>query len=719
MGNPREIAVNKLPGGAQYVTALQNPQICFTRPTLKSAQPVRDAMGMPKPISGNSAIVLSLVCADGQRMAVKCFTRPVSDQATRYRDVTEHLNKIDKATLSQPWKIDFEYIPDGILVEGYRYPILVMEWAEGKSLTAWLDEHHEDQAAVAALACKFFDLIDDLHNLGIAHGDLQHGNLLVTDDLTLRLVDYDGMFVPLLSGQTSNEVGHRNYQSPNRSLEDFDLSVDNFSSWVIYISLIAIAADPAIWTQFHEPDGEYLLLTEDDFENPEGSAHFPGLVRHGNLEVSELMKWLEALCELPLNEVPALDDRLSRAGKNDDESRADGDGQYRNNAKSGIPDWLNEHISTRVIQEISPVVRFEEWRLEEGALALLGFLSVTLSLGTAAFLAPGFGVALIIFLLLSVTFFVGSARVHYKRAEIAALRNEQRSLEQLLGYAQEAASKYLAASKERSNILAEQERMVEVHAEQNQELTHQLHSSLARIESWRNAATEAIYSDLKLIKDDLQSALDGALMPLQQPWVEAALPTYLIADARLSTITSKDKGALARADILSAADIVGVSQTKSGSNVRILTRDGRSVKVPGIGSGKASVLRKWRLRCENEARSACSIRLPGDEETQIRYKFNDRFLEMTNREVEINEEVERRREVVRRETITARTAMADLQQGEIAELHAQLTVLDSQIASFRSVANEASEVQRSQIVLANKVSSLSYTRYLAFIFLRR
>ncbi|MFE7516259.1 AarF/UbiB family protein [Streptomyces sp. NPDC057540] len=673
---------------------------------------------MPKPISGNSAIVLSLVGADGRRMAVKCFTRPASDQVDRYREVTEHLQKIDNSSLSQPWKIDFEYIPEGILVEGYRYPILVMEWVEGKSLTEWLDEHYEDQVAVAALACKFFDLIEDLRKLGIAHGDLQHGNLLVTGDLTLRLVDYDGMFVPSLSGQLSNEVGHRNYQSPNRSLEDFDLSIDNFSSWVIYVSLVAIAADAVIWKRLHEPDGDYLILTEDDFENPEGSANLPGLVRHRNPEISEAMKWLETLCELPLNEVPALDDRNFCVGKKHDESRA-GDGWYPANVRSGIPDWLNEHMSTRVVQEIGPVVRFEEWRLKEGVLALLGFLAVALPLGAAAFIAPSFSAALTIFFLLSIAFFVGSSRVHFKRAEITAMRNEQRSLEQLLKYAQEAASEYIAASNKRSNVLAEQESAVEVSAERNQELTHQLHSSLARIEAWRNSAAGAIYRDLKSVKGDLQSALDIALMPLQQPWIEAALPTYLIADARLGAITSKDKAALATAGIFSAADIVGVNQTKSGSNVRILTSDGRSVKVPGIGSGKASTLREWRLRCESEARSACSIVLPEEEEMRIRHKFNDRFSEIASREVAINDEAERKREGVRRKTAIARTEIADLQQAEIADFDAQLAALDVRIASFRSAANEVSEVKRSQIMLTSKVRSLSYARYLVFVFLRR
>ena len=39
----------------------------------------------------------------------------------------------------------------------------------------------------------------------IAHGDLQHGNIIVQDDGTIRLVDYDGCYVPELAGLKSNE----------------------------------------------------------------------------------------------------------------------------------------------------------------------------------------------------------------------------------------------------------------------------------------------------------------------------------------------------------------------------------------------------------------------------------------------------------------------------------------------------------------------------------
>ena len=48
-----------------------------------------------------------------------------------------------------------------------------------------------------------------------AHGDLQHGNVLVDQEGQLRLVDFDSVWIPQLQGQPApTESGHPNYQPP-------------------------------------------------------------------------------------------------------------------------------------------------------------------------------------------------------------------------------------------------------------------------------------------------------------------------------------------------------------------------------------------------------------------------------------------------------------------------------------------------------------------------
>ena len=61
-----------------------------------------------------------------------------------------------------------------------------------------------------SLAKVWVRMMADLKAVSIAHGDLQHGNVVVVGD-QLRLIDYDNMFVPGLAGKQSNECGHRNY----------------------------------------------------------------------------------------------------------------------------------------------------------------------------------------------------------------------------------------------------------------------------------------------------------------------------------------------------------------------------------------------------------------------------------------------------------------------------------------------------------------------------
>ena len=72
-----------------------------------------------------------------------------------------------------------------------------------------------------ALSHLWAKLARRLARAGAAHADLQHGNILLVpgrseNHLAIKLIDYDGMFVPALAGKPSGEVGHPAYQHPQR-----------------------------------------------------------------------------------------------------------------------------------------------------------------------------------------------------------------------------------------------------------------------------------------------------------------------------------------------------------------------------------------------------------------------------------------------------------------------------------------------------------------------
>jgi len=141
---------------------------------------------------------------------------------------------------------------------------------------------------------------------GIAHGDLQHGNTIVSAD-RIKLVDYDGMYVPALSGYSSNELGHGNYQHPKRDSHDFDPSLDNFSSWLIHTSIICLSIDPSLWDWVKQRD-EFIIFHKRDLEQCQSSQLLDILSKHASPQIRSVPKTLRRLLSMSPEKIPILDD---------------------------------------------------------------------------------------------------------------------------------------------------------------------------------------------------------------------------------------------------------------------------------------------------------------------------------------------------------------------------------------------------------------------------
>jgi len=198
-----------------------------------------NGLGLPRPRSGSFACVYKIECP-GRAWAAKCFTTEVDDQQERYEAIDQHLAKV-----RLPYTVAFGYQPQGLRVKGREYPLLKMEWVTGDSLSSFIGSNLSNPGVLGALAEKWMAMLKALQQAEIAHGDLQDRNVLVVGG-DLRLVDYDGMFVPALAGRFSNEVGQRNFQHPGRMNIDYGPYLDNFSGWVVYTSLVALSS---IWPE--------------------------------------------------------------------------------------------------------------------------------------------------------------------------------------------------------------------------------------------------------------------------------------------------------------------------------------------------------------------------------------------------------------------------------------------------------------------------------------
>lgn len=347
----------RLPTGGQYQAALQNPSRCFIDPVLGDAAPERTALGLPKPISGNFASVFPMTAASGERYAVKCFTREAPHQLQRYETISARLR-----ALRPRWAVDFEFQPEGIRVEGVAYPILRMEWIDAVSLTRWVDGAVGRPGEAARLADRFDAVVAELAAAGIAHGDLQHGNVLVRPDGELRIIDYDGMYLPDLAGLPSDEVGHPNFQPPGRTPDDYGPHLDRFSARLISLSLRALDADPDLWDRCNPDHEEYLLLDQSDFAAPQTSERLALLLGHGDPHVRAPAEFVRDCLPLPLASMPELPappkrKRRSRRLRGTAKSvrrdavpgvppsEAESPGGRQAGAPSPLPSWLAGHMT--------------------------------------------------------------------------------------------------------------------------------------------------------------------------------------------------------------------------------------------------------------------------------------------------------------------------------------------------------------------------------------
>ena len=290
-----------MPNATDYRDAFQHPAQAFIDPFLKRGRAECDALGLPRAASGNFASVFYFTSPGGHRYAVRCFRKHVDDRQRRYGAISDALYGVRSS-----WKVPFKYLPGEVTVGGRTHPIICMEWVDGVGLDKHIKEHLADRAALRATADAFLQLADDLRAKGLAHGDLQHGNILVTP-AGLRLVDYDGVYVPALAGSKAIEFGHRNYQHLERRARPdfFGSSLDNFSVWVVYLSLMAVAAEPTLWASVGGGD-ECLLLREEDFRNPNESNSLRLIASIPSTETQNLLSHFLAVVKLPLEQVPVL-----------------------------------------------------------------------------------------------------------------------------------------------------------------------------------------------------------------------------------------------------------------------------------------------------------------------------------------------------------------------------------------------------------------------------
>jgi hypothetical protein len=302
-----------LPGTNDYREAVQNPHLFLGDPELKRCKPALNKQGLPLVWSGGFAAVFQLQSPDGSKFAIKCFYRDIRNLEKRYAEFDKHLSSRRPGYL-----VRFQYQPRGILVNGQWFPIVRMEWVEGQRLDEFLQHHlqrpgPQTRELLEAMAQLWHRLAGELERDRLAHGDLQHGNVLFIpgnrpNSVKLRLVDYDGVWVPALDTLPSNESGQPNYQHPQRR---YGPLMDRFPHLVIYTTLRCLMLDQQLARHFSD---QRLVFGQEDYAQPGRSELFRELWKNcRELNTRNLVGHLILACVQPFEQTPSLQELVPDA----------------------------------------------------------------------------------------------------------------------------------------------------------------------------------------------------------------------------------------------------------------------------------------------------------------------------------------------------------------------------------------------------------------------
>ncbi|MFN3333762.1 MAG: hypothetical protein ACK47M_14745, partial [Caldilinea sp.] len=469
----------------------------------------------------------------------------------------------------------------------------------------------------------------------IAHGDLQHGNLIVVQG-RLKLIDYDGMYVPALAGRRSHEVGHRNYQHPQRSEVTFGPEIDHFSSWIIYTSLVALTAEPSLWQRLRGGD-ECLLFRREDFVAPERSPTLATLEQMGDARLTRLAATLRTLLTLAPEEIPPvyaqfdlnairaqspvswLRDHLGGAQKAP--STASHIAAQVAPTQQGDASWLEDFIGAPDAVASSASYRRERTAAAASA-ALLTAAWLLIDLGALGLAAPALTIAAVIAGNLGYLGYryrlqaeVVARRVLHRQLrtlrrsrrvleqEIAVIkRNEEHiqrvhnqqisRIERALAAAQQIEQRTLAAENERHRRRIEK-LQVRRHRQQQEETL-----KVQQIETQFKERITDIDRRLAAIGQAETNARRKLLEERRRRFVAEFLQRQKIEKALISGIGPTVKERLKEHGIVRVTDVT--AEQLAG--------------VPGVGAARADLLLTWRQRVESLAWQGAPTRLDRNDE---------------------------------------------------------------------------------------------------------
>lgn len=286
-------------------TSLSVPAL-IKDPIIKAATFFPLPTGGYEKFSGGYSVVFPCI-SNGQKWAFRCwYINDLGNVKDRYMKFA-----VDMRDSNLPYFCDFSYEDIGICVNGRLYPTTRMKWVEGQTIKEYMVQHKNEKDVLKGLAEKFYKMSLDMHKYHFAHGDLQHGNILVGNDENLYLVDYDSFYTPSLKGAPDIIQGVPDYQHPNRKdnlIENEKL--DYFSELIIYTCILALAERPSFAEEYKLLDAERLFFSKEDYRNIKTSKIYNELISLGGVFPVLLKILVDYLSKDNINDLEPFEDLL-------------------------------------------------------------------------------------------------------------------------------------------------------------------------------------------------------------------------------------------------------------------------------------------------------------------------------------------------------------------------------------------------------------------------
>lgn len=262
---------------------------------LEGYSPVSGIIG-PESYSGGFCIVFPFTKGRDKK-AVRIWHQEIGNIQERYKLLSNDIKHCHVKSL-----IGIEYVEAGLTVEASDIDLTVMEWIEGKSLKDYISSIFTSNSSdtdkkrdIKSLADELECVFKEMHTKGFSHGDLQHENIIITNNGNPLFIDYDCFYTPSMGTSFEQTTsGYNGYQHPSRFTRQYvsNKKTDYFSELILALSIRAIANDFSLW-RITEGLDYSLLLTPEDFKDLQASSTCQKIRAAGDVKCNQLLDILD------------------------------------------------------------------------------------------------------------------------------------------------------------------------------------------------------------------------------------------------------------------------------------------------------------------------------------------------------------------------------------------------------------------------------------------